>query len=235
MSALDSAVFPLVMAVAALFDGAIRGQLASGATLALFVEDYVMVVATAVGAALGGHLIWAARRQVYHARRLGRYRLKARIGSGWDGRGLARLRRRPRSATSPSRSSPARRRSASAPPASSREAYAQRAPLQSPHTIRVFDFGASDDGIWFIAMEHLHGARPLHDCRRPWPPPPSPAPSASCARRARRWRRRTTRGIVHRDIKPANLFVTFAGDEYDLLKLLDFGIAKVNREQEDGG
>ena len=29
--------------------------------------------------------------------------------------------------------------------------------LQSPHTIRVFDFGASDDGVWFMAMEHLEG------------------------------------------------------------------------------
>src|SRR5439155_26928356 len=40
-------------------------------------------------------------------------------------------------------------------------------------------------------------------------------------------------GIVHRDIKPANLFVTNAGEQYDLLKLLDFGIAKVAREEED--
>ena len=49
----------------------------------------------------------------------------------------------------------------------------------------------------------------------------------SCARRARRSPRRTTQGIVHRDIKPANFFVAHAGDEYDFVKLLDFGVARV--------
>jgi serine/threonine-protein kinase len=34
-------------------------------------------------------------------------------------------------------------------------------------------------------------------------------------------------GIVHRDIKPGNLFVTHAGDEYDFVKLLDFGVARI--------
>ena len=32
---------------------------------------------------------------------------------------------------------------------------------------------------------------------------------------------------MHRDIKPANFFVTHAGEEYDFLKLLDFGVARV--------
>lgn len=33
-------------------------------------------------------------------------------------------------------------------------------------------------------------------------------------------------GLVHRDIKPANLFVCRLGNEYDCLKVLDFGIVK---------
>jgi eukaryotic-like serine/threonine-protein kinase len=32
-------------------------------------------------------------------------------------------------------------------------------------------------------------------------------------------------GLVHRDIKPANLFVAHIADDYDFLKVLDFGVA----------
>src|SRR5262249_5916046 len=87
ISAVDLACFPIVMAIAGVYDPAsgIGAQWRSPQALALFAQDYVLVVATALGTAVGGHLIWAARRQVYQARRLGRYRLKARIGSGGMG------------------------------------------------------------------------------------------------------------------------------------------------------
>jgi serine/threonine-protein kinase len=41
------------------------------------------------------------------------------------------------------------------------------------------------------------------------------------------------KGIVHRDVKPENLFLASVGEPRALLKVLDFGVAKVLREGGD--
>ncbi len=218
------AVYPLVMAIAAHGDAVIAAQWHAHDALE-FVHDYALVASCAVGGAIGGHMVWAMRRQLYHARRLGRYRLKARIAQGgmsevwlaWDD-GLKRdvaLKILDRSVSG----------DAAAIARFEREAMAASS-LQSPHTIRVFDFGASDDGVWFIAMEHLEGITltALVDEAGPLP-----------AARAVRFGRHACAalaeahdaGVVHRDVKPDNLFVCRLGDEPDFLKVLDFGIASI--------
>jgi serine/threonine-protein kinase len=98
--------------------------------------------------------------------------------------------------------------------------------LASPHTVRVFDFGASDDGLYYIAMEYLAGAdlqRVVQACG-----PLPPARAVYMARQASRSLLEAhSAGIVHRDVKPANLFVTRVGDDHDFLKVVDFGIARL--------
>jgi serine/threonine-protein kinase len=227
---LTYAVYPAVMALAALRDPVIAAQWRSH-VLSVFVADYFVVAAVAIGGTIGGHIIWAMRRQLYYARRLGRYRLKARIGHGgtsevwlaWDDalRRDVALKILDRSVSG----------EATAIARFEREAMAASG-LQSPHTIRVFDFGASDDGVWFMAMEHLEGVdlATLVDEVGPLP-----------AERAIGFARQAClalaeahdAGVIHRDIKPDNLFVCRMGDEADFLKVLDFGIAKIEGADED--
>jgi serine/threonine-protein kinase len=105
-----------------------------------------------------------------------------------------------------------------------REAQATAA-LTSPHTIRLFDFGVSDEGAFYYVMELLDG-RDLETLVREFGPlPPSRALhfiGHACSSLAEAH----AAGLVHRDIKPANIYACRMGLEYDFAKVLDFGLVK---------
>jgi serine/threonine protein kinase len=105
-----------------------------------------------------------------------------------------------------------------------REAAALRE-LRSEHTVRIHEAGACDDGVMFIAMEHLDGADldRIVNARGPLPPERAVAlMRQACAALAEAH----ARGIVHRDVKPSNLFLMRRSTRGDFLKVLDFGIAR---------
>ena len=98
--------------------------------------------------------------------------------------------------------------------------------LKHPNTIQIFDFGETDDGLLYIAMELLEGkplAKVLTDEKQ------------CSVRRALRIIEQTikslreahSKGIVHRDLKPDNIFLSSVGEDGDFVKVLDFGVAKV--------
>lgn len=105
--------------------------------------------------------------------------------------------------------------------------------LTSAHTIAVYDYGVTAEGLFYYAMEYLDGitlAQLVHE--------DGPQSSgrvihllqqACCSLSEAH-----SVGLIHRDLKPENLMLCCRGGVPDMLKVLDFGLAKIVAEQPNG-
>ena len=107
-----------------------------------------------------------------------------------------------------------------------REARAT-ASLSSPHTIQIFDFGTTKDGNFYYVMELLSG-RDLESLVREFGPLSADRAMFLLRQICHSLADAHARGMVHRDIKPANIYVCRMGLEYDFVKVLDFGLVKLD-------
>lgn len=216
--------FPVVLGIGAIFSVSVRKQWTDIWLIEEFFSHYIAVLSSAIVGAVASHMVWASQQQVFQARKLGRYRLEAQIGEGGMGEvwlaGDEVLKRKVALKILREKGAP----DAAAVRTFEREARAASM-LSHPNTIRIFDFGASDDGIYYIAMEHLTGAdldRLVTDH--------GPMPVGRALRFVEQACRSLTEaheaGLIHRDIKPQNLFAARSGDDMEMVKLLDFGLAR---------
>jgi serine/threonine-protein kinase len=97
--------------------------------------------------------------------------------------------------------------------------------LEHENIVRVTDFGRSPEGYLFLVMELLEGESLFDRLRREVLLPPEEAVpifwqicSALEAAHAL--------NVVHRDLKPENVFLARLADGREVVKILDFGIAK---------
>ena len=98
--------------------------------------------------------------------------------------------------------------------------------LQHPNIARTFESGRAEDGTPYLVMELLQG-QPLAnwiDAGQPIPPHQA-APIIVSVLQALHLAHQ--RRVVHRDLKPDNLFMTRDASGQYVVKVLDFGIAKV--------
>ena len=98
--------------------------------------------------------------------------------------------------------------------------------LQHPNIARTFESGRAEDGTPYLVMELLQG-QPLAnwiDAGQPIPPQQA-GPIIHGVLQALHVAHQ--RRVVHRDIKPDNLFMTRDASGQYVVKVLDFGIAKV--------
>jgi len=105
--------------------------------------------------------------------------------------------------------------------------------LRHPNTVTIFDYGKTDDGVLYIAMEYLEGQTLAHLLANagalPW------LRALNVAQQVARSLREAHRvGLIHRDLKPANIMVLAQEDDHDLVKVLDFGLVKSFLPDRDG-
>lgn len=103
--------------------------------------------------------------------------------------------------------------------------------LKHPNIVRVTDYGQLTDGSPYIEMEFLEGESLVGRLRTAGRLTPELAIDLTCQAAAALGAAHA-RGIVHRDLKPDNIFLTPDPDQpgHDLVKVLDFGIAKLSGE-----
>ena len=97
--------------------------------------------------------------------------------------------------------------------------------LDHDHCIRVTDFGQSDDGLLFLVMELLDGVSLSHVTRRG--PVPAARAAAIGVAIAEALAHAHEQGIIHRDLKPDNVFLARRPKAREIVKVLDFGLAKL--------
>lgn len=106
-----------------------------------------------------------------------------------------------------------------------REAQAA-ARLRSEHVCRVFDVGELADGAPYMAMEFMEGVD-LRELTRTRGQLPRGRVVDYVLQACEALAEAHVAGIVHRDLKPGNLFVATQPDGTSTIKVLDFGISKV--------
>jgi serine/threonine-protein kinase len=218
--------FPAVLGASVLWRSDVREQWAQLTSLAEFVQDFLFLYSVVIVGSIISHQLWAAQRQVYEARKIGRYRLRKQVGAGGMGQvWLARDEQEKRDVALKlllldkdiTKNATMRARF-------EREARTM-SKLSSPHTVRIYDVGSSEDAVWYIAMEHLEG-QDLRSYVKHGGPLDTATATAILLQLCESLSEAHQHGIIHRDVKPSNIFVTERADGAVHVTLLDFGIAR---------
>lgn len=188
------------------------------------VDMGLALTATAAVAIVGVRTINFMRSEIFEAKQFGRYRLRELLGSGGMGEVYLaehQLLRRPCAIKiiRPERAGDAKMLARF-----EREVQAT-AKLSHWNSVYIYDYGHTADGTLYYVMEYLPGLTLQELVAKSGPLRPARIiyllrQICSALHEAHGL------GLIHRDVKPANIFVSERGGQYDVAKLLDFGLVK---------
>ena len=178
---------------------------------------------TTLLAAWATRVIYGLRRDVRDAKKLGQYIVEEKLGEGGMGtvyRAQHGMLKRPTAVKllSADRNSPEDLDRF-------RREVQMTAKLKHPNTVTIYDYGRTDDGTFYYAMELLDGVTLLEVVQVEGYLPQSRVIHIlkQCAMALQEAH---SIGLVHRDIKPNNIMMTRQGGMHDVTKVLDFGLVK---------
>jgi serine/threonine-protein kinase len=105
--------------------------------------------------------------------------------------------------------------------------------ISHPNVCQIYDFGETPDGVIYLAMEFIEG-RSLTDLIDHEGALPAPRAARILKQAADALQAAHDLGIVHRDLKPDNIMIMQGRDGADVVKVVDFGIAKAVAGDETG-
>lgn len=102
--------------------------------------------------------------------------------------------------------------------------------LNNPHTVAIYDYGRTPEGVFYYAMEYLDGVD-LQSLIDEHGPQGDGRVAHILKQICESLYEAHCTGLVHRDVKPANVMLTRRGGIADMCKTLDFGLVKAVDER----
>ncbi len=221
-TAIMSTVTFLPVVAAGVFLGATGNQDPNLPPIATVVGGFMLAVISVIIATTGSRIIYGLRQAATEAAQLGQYTLGEQIGQGGMGkvyRAQHRLLVRPTAIK-------LLRSELGVENLDRFEREVQEmSQLTHPNTVAVYDYGRSDEGTFYYAMEYLAGID-LEQLVKRYGPQPAGRVIPILAQVCGALQEAHDRKLIHRDIKPANIILCERGGQPDVAKVVDFGLVK---------